>query len=75
MSVYVMVPQASSVGSWAVPSSGHGVDAALTPTIFTGSDIRARFDAYPVRPQSRRKGRQINQGVERTRTLVSFSSF
>lgn len=74
LSACVMGPQASSVGSWAVPSSGHGVDAALTPTIFTGSDIRARFDAYPVRPQSRSKGRQIRGASERDNTLVSFAS-
>ena len=42
--------QASAVGSWPVSSgSTSALDAPAVPSMFTGSDIRARFDSYPVR--------------------------
>jgi hypothetical protein len=44
----VIVAQASAVGSWSVGQGDKDVAAPLVPSIFTGSDIRARFDSYPV---------------------------
>jgi hypothetical protein len=42
--------QASAVGSWPVSAGAtSALDAPAVPSMFTGSDIRARFDSYPVR--------------------------
>jgi hypothetical protein len=45
---------AAGVGAWSVGSGAVGaLDAPAVPSVFTGSDVRARFDSYPVR-----KGRE-----------------
>jgi len=51
---------AAGVGAWSVGSGATGaLDAPAVPSVFTGSDVRARFDSYPVRKGEREGGRQV----------------
>ncbi len=50
---------AANVGGWSVANGLVGaLDGPAVPSVFTGSDVRARFDSYPVREGRKEGGRE-----------------
>jgi len=50
---------AANVGGWSVANGLVGaLDGPAVPSVFTGSDVRARFDSYPVSQGGRERGRE-----------------